>query len=188
MDEPTAALSDRETELLFAMIERLKKKGVAIIYISHRLSEVFALGDRIAVLRDGKKIASRGPVRWAGPLLFGGYPQWPQSLLFRGRLVAGRAAMNEQTRDQLEHPTSAPANQFQNLHELVSKARDNLDQNAWDYIIGGTETETTLRRNRWRRPPARTSPARRPAPSSPAGAAFCRTLRPRTCPASNDKD
>src|SRR3974390_2515583 len=61
MDEPTAALSDRETELLFAMIERLKKKGVAIIYISHRLSEVFALGDRITVLRDGRKIASLLP-------------------------------------------------------------------------------------------------------------------------------
>jgi len=61
MDEPTAALSDRETELLFSMIARLKAKGVAIIYISHRLSEVFALGDRITVLRDGRKIADLLP-------------------------------------------------------------------------------------------------------------------------------
>ncbi len=58
MDEPTAALSDRETERLFAMIKRLKDSGVAIVYISHRLGEVFALGDRITVLRDGRKIAS----------------------------------------------------------------------------------------------------------------------------------
>jgi ribose transport system ATP-binding protein len=58
MDEPTAALSDRETERLFAMIARLKAQGVAIVYISHRLAEVFALGDRITVLRDGRKIAS----------------------------------------------------------------------------------------------------------------------------------
>jgi ribose transport system ATP-binding protein len=58
MDEPTAALSDRETELLFAMIGRLKRQGVAIIYISHRLAEVFALGDRITVLRDGRKVTS----------------------------------------------------------------------------------------------------------------------------------
>ena len=58
MDEPTAALSDRETELLFAMIARLKERGVAIVYISHRLAEVFALGDRITVLRDGRKVAS----------------------------------------------------------------------------------------------------------------------------------
>ncbi|HEV7599076.1 MAG TPA: alpha-hydroxy acid oxidase [Bradyrhizobium sp.] len=43
---------------------------------------------------------------------------------------------------------SAAANDFQNLHELVAKARANLNQNAWDYIVGGTETETTLRRNR----------------------------------------
>lgn len=58
MDEPTASLSDRETELLFAMIRRLKENGVAIVYISHRLAEVFLLGDRITVLRDGRKIAS----------------------------------------------------------------------------------------------------------------------------------
>jgi len=58
MDEPTAALSERETERLFAMIARLKARGVAIVYISHRLAEVFALGDRITVLRDGRKVAS----------------------------------------------------------------------------------------------------------------------------------
>ncbi len=58
MDEPTAALSDRETELLFTMIGRLKTNGVAIVYISHRLAEVFALADRITVLRDGRKVAT----------------------------------------------------------------------------------------------------------------------------------
>jgi ribose transport system ATP-binding protein len=56
MDEPTAALSDRETELLFELIARLKSDGVAIVYISHRMAEVFALGDRITVLRDGQRI------------------------------------------------------------------------------------------------------------------------------------
>ena len=61
LDEPTSALSDRETERLFAMIRKLKASGVAIVYISHRLAEVFALGDRITVLRDGKKIASVRP-------------------------------------------------------------------------------------------------------------------------------
>ncbi len=61
MDEPTAALSDHETEKLFAMIAGLKAKGVAIIYISHRLPEVFALGDRITVLRDGRKITDLLP-------------------------------------------------------------------------------------------------------------------------------
>jgi ribose transport system ATP-binding protein len=56
MDEPTAALSDRESERLFAMIAKLKADGVGIVYISHRMAEVFALGDRITVLRDGKRV------------------------------------------------------------------------------------------------------------------------------------
>ncbi|MGJ4949614.1 sugar ABC transporter ATP-binding protein [Bradyrhizobium sp. HKCCYLS20291] len=61
MDEPTAALSDREAELLFALIARLKADGVAIVYISHRMAEVFALGDRITVLRDGRRIGDVRP-------------------------------------------------------------------------------------------------------------------------------
>ncbi|MEI8275571.1 MAG: sugar ABC transporter ATP-binding protein [Hyphomicrobiales bacterium] len=58
MDEPTSALSDTETEHLFGMMRRLKAAGVAIVYISHRMAEVFLLGDRITILRDGKKVAT----------------------------------------------------------------------------------------------------------------------------------
>ncbi|MDK2897070.1 MAG: ribose transport system ATP-binding protein [Candidatus Atribacteria bacterium] len=54
MDEPTAALSQRETKRLFAVIRRLKEQGVGIIYITHRLEEVFEISDRVIVLRDGK--------------------------------------------------------------------------------------------------------------------------------------
>ena len=57
-DEPTSALSDRETERLFAVIRRLQADGVAMVYISHRLPEAFLLGDRITVLRDGKGVAT----------------------------------------------------------------------------------------------------------------------------------
>jgi ABC-type sugar transport system ATPase subunit len=53
LDEPTAALDDRESEQLFAQVRRLRQDGVAIVYISHRLDEVFALADRVVVLRDG---------------------------------------------------------------------------------------------------------------------------------------
>ncbi len=53
MDEPTAALTDREIEQLFAMIQKLKREGIGIIYISHRLHEVHEVGDRVTVLRDG---------------------------------------------------------------------------------------------------------------------------------------
>lgn len=61
LDEPTAALSDNETEKLFAMIEKLKGQGVAMVYISHRMAEVFSMGDRITILRDGKKVGFRMP-------------------------------------------------------------------------------------------------------------------------------
>jgi ribose transport system ATP-binding protein len=58
MDEPTAALSDRETERLFEIIRRLRQNGIAIIYISHRMEEVYALADRVSVLRDGQYVGS----------------------------------------------------------------------------------------------------------------------------------
>ncbi len=53
MDEPTAALSSRETHRLFELIMRLRDEGMAIIYISHRMAEVYELSDRVSVLRDG---------------------------------------------------------------------------------------------------------------------------------------
>jgi ABC-type sugar transport system ATPase subunit len=58
MDEPTSSLGKHEEEVLFSLIARLKAKGVSIIYISHRMEEVFRLADRITVLRDGKHIAT----------------------------------------------------------------------------------------------------------------------------------
>ncbi len=58
MDEPTAALTDREIEQLFAVIERLKRRGVGIIYISHRLQEVPLIADRVSVLRDGQYVGT----------------------------------------------------------------------------------------------------------------------------------
>lgn len=61
MDEPTAAISGREIERLFEIIRRLRRDGIAIIYISHRMREVFDIGDRITVLRDGANVASLTP-------------------------------------------------------------------------------------------------------------------------------
>lgn len=59
MDEPTAVLTDRETEVLFETIQRLKADGISIIYISHRLAEIKKICDRVVVLRDGSFVASR---------------------------------------------------------------------------------------------------------------------------------
>ena len=59
MDEPTAALAEHEVELLYAIIERLTGRGVAILYVSHRLKEIFELCDTITVLKDGGQVATR---------------------------------------------------------------------------------------------------------------------------------
>ncbi len=58
MDEPTAALSSRETERLFELVKKLRDEGMAIIYISHRMAEIYELADRVSVLRDGKYVGS----------------------------------------------------------------------------------------------------------------------------------
>jgi len=58
MDEPTAALSAHEVDQLFAIVQRLRDQGVAVLFISHRLEEVFRLADRITVFRDGRLISS----------------------------------------------------------------------------------------------------------------------------------
>ncbi len=58
LDEPTAALSETETELLFSIMKKLRDSGTAMIYISHKLDEVFQIADRVTVLRDGKSIAT----------------------------------------------------------------------------------------------------------------------------------
>lgn len=84
MDEPTSSLSEKETDTLFRIIDSLREKKVGIIYISHRMEEVFQLADRVSVLRDGKFI---GCVRveeasqeelinmMVGRELEGGYPK-----------------------------------------------------------------------------------------------------------------
>ncbi|WP_076348518.1 sugar ABC transporter ATP-binding protein [Alicyclobacillus vulcanalis] len=58
MDEPTAALTDKETRRLFEIIEDLKRHEVGVIYISHRLEELFAIADRVTVLRDGMSVGT----------------------------------------------------------------------------------------------------------------------------------
>ncbi|ANX14153.1 D-xylose ABC transporter ATP-binding protein [Fictibacillus arsenicus] len=59
MDEPTAALTEREIEKLFEVINALRKEGVSIVYISHRMEEIFTICDRITVMRDGKTVDTK---------------------------------------------------------------------------------------------------------------------------------
>lgn len=58
MDEPSATLTDRETKRLFAIIRELKSQGLGIIYISHRMEEIFEVAERVMVLRDGEHVAT----------------------------------------------------------------------------------------------------------------------------------
>ena len=58
MDEPTASLTDKETEVLFDTIRRLKSQGIGIIYISHRMSELFEITDRVTIMRDGQYVGT----------------------------------------------------------------------------------------------------------------------------------
>lgn len=69
LDEPTSSLGRAEEERLFALVARLKAAGVGIVYITHRMSEVFRLCDRITVLRDGRTVLTDGTARLDRPAL-----------------------------------------------------------------------------------------------------------------------
>ncbi|MBK9118973.1 MAG: sugar ABC transporter ATP-binding protein [Phycisphaerales bacterium] len=61
LDEPTSALSDEEARRLFAIIRRLRERGAGVVYVSHRMEEIYALADRITVLRDGRQVCTATP-------------------------------------------------------------------------------------------------------------------------------
>jgi D-xylose transport system ATP-binding protein len=67
LDEPTAALTDGEAETLFGILNKLRARGVGMIYISHKLNEVFRISDRITVLRDGKTVGTNATSEWTEP-------------------------------------------------------------------------------------------------------------------------
>src|SRR3954470_18287169 len=66
MDEPTSSLSVRESEHLFALLKKLKARGITVIYVSHRMEEIFRLCDTVSVLRDGKHVATE-PIAATNP-------------------------------------------------------------------------------------------------------------------------
>jgi rhamnose transport system ATP-binding protein len=69
LDEPTSSLTQPEIDELFRVVRSARAKGVAILYISHKLPEIFALADRITVMRDGRKLSSRPVGQWTEPEL-----------------------------------------------------------------------------------------------------------------------
>lgn len=59
MDEPTSSLDEREVATLFEVIRQLKPEGVAVIFVSHRLDELYAICDRVTIMRDGQTVEER---------------------------------------------------------------------------------------------------------------------------------
>ena len=95
LDEPSAALTGKELKNLFQVLRRLKSEGVGVIYISHRLEEIFEIGDRVTILRDGKfvhtaaiaEVDRRSLVRWmVGREL---EQEYPRVQLTRGNEILG---------------------------------------------------------------------------------------------------
>ena len=119
MDEPTASLSARETELLLGVIRKLRNEGVSVLYVSHRLEEVFAIADRVTVLRDGQFVTTR-----------------PVSSLTSGELVqlmVGRdiQAVRRDPEDRVGAATGKP------ILEVEGLSRDDSFRNVTFHVSAG---------------------------------------------------
>ena len=82
LDEPNSALNRRETERLFAVLERLRKRGATMLYVSHRLEEVFAITDRVTITRNGRDVLTRRTAELTIPEVIEGMIGRPQEALF----------------------------------------------------------------------------------------------------------
>ena len=67
LDEPTSSLTKRETELLLALIRRVRDQGIGVVYVSHRMEEIFALCDRVTVFRDGQHVGTKAVTETSAP-------------------------------------------------------------------------------------------------------------------------
>jgi ABC-type sugar transport system ATPase subunit len=94
LDEPTSSLTYQEIGDLFRILRRLVRQGTAVVYISHKLDEVFALADRITVLRDGRKVATAAAAEWTETRLVRAMVGRDLSALFpRGKSSPGNARL-----------------------------------------------------------------------------------------------
>jgi len=131
MDEPTAALTERETATLFGLVRRLKGQGVSVIYISHRLEEVFEVADRVVVLRDGRNA--------------GGMPIGEATVEKIVRLMVGRELKEMFRRDRVE--LGSPVLEVRGLSRAASRIRGvNLYVRAGEIVglaglVGAGRTE-----------------------------------------------
>ena len=137
-DEPTSSLSDHEVESLFRLIGQLKAEGVAMIYVSHRMKEIFRIADRILVLRDGASVGERIVAETAEPELVRMMVGRDLSALFqRSERVIGKTALrvrNLTTEDVSDISFEVRAGEVVALAGLVGAGRTELAH----AIIGDT--------------------------------------------------
>jgi ribose transport system ATP-binding protein len=124
LDEPTASLSDPEVAVLFSIIERLKKRGVSMVYISHRMNEILTIADRITILRDGANVIT-APIKGMtlGDIISSmlGTTGQNHGLEWKPRAGAGNGAMLE-VRDLVVKGTDAPVSFSLQKGEIVGLA------------------------------------------------------------------
>ncbi|NMM30077.1 MAG: sugar ABC transporter ATP-binding protein [Cellulomonas sp.] len=106
MDEPTSSLEAREVETLFGVIDRLRARGVAIIYVSHRLDELYRICDTVTVLRDGKLVHT-------GPLA--GLPRLQLVATMLGRELLAQTKRHSESDEQSEGPYAEPVLEVRNI-------------------------------------------------------------------------
>jgi ABC-type sugar transport system ATPase subunit len=122
MDEPTASLSERETRVLFNLIRQLKSQGVSILYVSHRLDEVFALSDRVTVFRDGRFVATHPTSEFDKDKLI--------QLMVGRELIATDASVSRGA----SSPSGAPLLRVRNLTRRGAFANVSFDVHAGEIV------------------------------------------------------
>lgn len=119
MDEPTSSLGKHEEEVLFALIRKLRSRNVAIVYISHRMDEVFLLADRITVLRDGRRVTTQPTPTLTRPELI--------------RLMVGRPIEEMQQRAQ-QHNTGQVVLEARNLRSSKRLRNGSITLHAGEVV------------------------------------------------------
>ncbi|MGE0239497.1 MAG: sugar ABC transporter ATP-binding protein, partial [Parvibaculaceae bacterium] len=127
LDEPTAVLSLAERDKLFAMIRRLKAEGLLILYVSHHLQEVLEIADRITVLRDGRKVATRTAAELSVDdlveLMIGQSGAFTRPARRSGGAVAGASYRITYRTDKAESRLDLPAGEIVGIAGLVGAGR-----------------------------------------------------------------
>jgi ribose transport system ATP-binding protein len=140
MDEPTASLSDHDAQALFRCIRLLRARGVSVIYISHRLKEIFEISDRVTVLRDGKRVLTQ-------PTSEVTHEELVRAMIgveLKERLrsaPAGRAQSEEALRIQGSISMTVHRGEIVGLAGLAGAGRTRLLE--WLFGAGGTHRRTT---------------------------------------------